>query len=88
MTAGCNQCPATDLDLIVLARWYQRALLVVPMNRSNLATSFVSQEVAFRASGKPWKRKVVTTEAAFEKLIAKLADEGAEVLTRDAEVLR
>jgi len=46
------------------------------------STSFLPTEVAFRKIGKTWQRKVVKTEKALDALLDKLAEEGAEVLTR------
>ena len=48
---------------------------------------FVPQEVAYflPGSGKGWRKKTVRTAAALAKLLEKLADEGAETQTRDAE---
>lgn len=50
-------------------------------------SEFKPQEVAYhlRGSGKGWVRKVVKTERAFDKLIDKLNEQGAEILVRDAE---
>jgi len=49
------------------------------------ATKFVPQEVAYRIPGSEWKRKVCKTERAFDKLIEKLNEQGAESQTRDLE---
>lgn len=54
----------------------------------NNAPCFTPQEVAYRQPGKSWKRRVAATEAALDKLISRLIDQGAEILTRDAEVSR
>lgn len=51
-----------------------------------MKTPFTPQEVAYLLPGKTWQRRVCKTERAFDALIAKLNEQGAEVRTRDAEV--
>jgi len=48
-------------------------------------TSFRPTEVAYFLPGTcSWKFKLVKTERAFERLMLRLHEEGAEVRTRDA----
>ncbi len=49
-------------------------------------SKFVVQEVAYRIPGSEWKRKVCKTERAFDKLLEKLGEQGAEIQVRDLEV--
>lgn len=45
---------------------------------------FVPQEVAYRYPGKEWKRTVVKTQSAFDKLVERVEEGGGELLTRNA----
>jgi hypothetical protein len=46
--------------------------------------AFVAQEVAYRKPGEGWKRTICKSVAAFDKKLAQLSEQGAEVQTRDA----
>jgi hypothetical protein len=58
----------------------------IPQYPLVMKTLFTPQEVAYRVPGKTWQRRVCKTARAFDALIAKLNEQGAEILTRDAEV--
>jgi len=46
---------------------------------------FTPQEMAFRADNGDWKRRIVKTESAFDRLADKLNDDVREWHARDAE---
>lgn len=46
---------------------------------------FVAQEVAWRDDRGNWKRRVIKTEAAYEKFAAKMEDEAREWNAREAD---
>jgi hypothetical protein len=52
-----------------------------------IAKEFKPQEVATRAPGKEWKRRVVRTRVAFDRLMVKCDEDAVEVFVRDAEVV-
>lgn len=47
--------------------------------------SFPKTKVAFCLPGKTWRRKIVKTEAALERLLEKLYDDAAQVQIRKLE---
>lgn len=51
-----------------------------------MSAEFKAQEVAFRQPGRTWKRRVVKTASAFDALVARLVEQGAQIEVRDAEV--
>lgn len=54
-------------------------------------STFVATEVAYRAQNMKgtaqWKRKTFTAEAAFDKFIAKLQAQDADIETRPADMV-
>ncbi len=54
-------------------------------NVSAASPKFVAQEVTFRKENGEWSAtKIITTEKAWDKLVARLEERGAEFLCRDA----
>lgn len=47
-----------------------------------MSTAYAPVEIAYRVPGKSWRRTVARTEAAFEKKIDRLIEQGAEIRTR------
>lgn len=58
---------------------------IASVDRAIEALDYRPLEVAYRLPGKAWVRRVCATQAALDRLLARLEGEGAEVLTRDAD---